>query len=128
MSRRTSLEAAATRRYGAGLMEAPSIFMPRVASRIDLENTSVRVERLLDINEADAIAEGISRSPANPALWHPYCLGVEGWEHPENSFQHLWLSINIRGQTDPTYPTSLHTTFVAAAVCPNAGGEIHDAL
>jgi hypothetical protein len=29
---------------------------------------------------------------------------------------------------NPGETTSLHTTFVAAAVCPNAGGEIHDAL
>jgi hypothetical protein len=48
----------------------PSIHMPRWASRLTLEITQVRVERLQDINKADCIAEGMTGLEEVHAGWH----------------------------------------------------------
>lgn len=69
----------------------PSIHMPRWATRITLELTGVRVERLQDISEADAIAEGIERSPRT-GRWLP-----GNCAEPEWAFRELWEQINGAG-------------------------------
>lgn len=77
----------------------PSIHMPRWASRITLEVTGVRVERLQDISEADAIAEGIERSGTfnwRNYLDHPYA----DFTSARRSYRSLWEQINGPGSWD----------------------------
>ncbi|TAM50179.1 MAG: hypothetical protein EPN57_20365 [Paraburkholderia sp.] len=65
----------------------PSIHMPRAASRITLEVTCVRVERLQEIDWEDAIAEGI-RDPRR-AAWR-----VDPIEGCVAKYRELWDSLN----------------------------------
>lgn len=88
----------------------PAIFMPRQASRITLEITQVRVERLHEISEEDAILEGIDgrRHPKDKQLWtwkdytrsqhfkepiYHYGSAVT----PQTTYAGLWESINGKG-------------------------------
>lgn len=64
---------------------APSIHMRRHRSRIDLEVTAVRVERLQDISPEDAMAEGVRCDCMHPV---PMCKGNI------DAFRDLWESIN----------------------------------
>ncbi len=72
----------------------PSIHMPRNLSRIDLEITSVRVERLQDISESDAIDEG-SFSWAGEQD-----TPVRDLLEARLVYRHLWESINGQGSWD----------------------------
>ena len=66
----------------------PSLFMPRWASRITLEITAVRVERVQDISEEDVEAEGL-------ALQSWAGEDLEGWPKTAG-FAQLWDSLNAK--------------------------------
>lgn len=76
-----------------GWYKRPSLFMPKYACRIKLKITNIRVERLQDISEADAIAEGIIEFKKDRA-YKNYTHGLGTHILPKESFQSLWESIN----------------------------------
>jgi len=82
----------------------PSIFMPRWASRITLEITGVRVERLNQISDDDCSAEGIKTSVGVGLIDGERCFHFQdssgycriGWI----AYRELWESINGPGSWD----------------------------
>ncbi len=79
----------------------PSIHMPRWASRINLEVVSVRVERLQDISEEDAMSEGIESWEERGVddaqdYYRDYVTGGHVY-NAKDSFRSLWQSINGPG-------------------------------
>lgn len=70
----------------------PSMFMPRWASRITLEVTEVRVQRIQEISEEDAKAEGIAEVEGKRGVWDGG--GPAMGPNPQVAFMRLWNSIN----------------------------------
>ncbi|QPI73894.1 hypothetical protein [Sphingobium sp. Cam5-1] len=87
------------------LLYRPSIFMPRWASRLTLTVTDVRVQRLQDCSEADALAEGIeARGVGSLWGWIDYLETnpnvTRHFADPRRSYASLWDSINGDGAWD----------------------------
>lgn len=73
------------------------IHMPRWASRITLEIVRIRVERLKEITEADAIAEGLFRWKNAEGKTYFGINRPDVWESdPRLTFKRLWNGINAK--------------------------------
>jgi hypothetical protein len=94
----------------------PCIHMPKAAARIWLEITDIRVERLNDISQEDALAEGIGRYfsglfqeeryqdylTKKPSVMAVNSMGWHNeWRDPVTSFYSLWQSINGNWEDNP---------------------------
>lgn len=95
----------------------PSIHMPRWASRLTLGIVEVRAQKLQDLADSDAVAEGIERVGGRHCLspWRNYRKGVEGemsmdCSCPRRSFMTLWESIHGKGAWEAN-PWVWATTF-----------------
>ncbi len=75
----------------------PSIHMPRAASRLTLKVTDVRIERVQDITEEQAIKEGINKHHQLPAFKSP--IGYH--TSPVYAFEELWNSIYGNWEENP---------------------------
>lgn len=92
----------------------PGMFMPRCHSRIDLEVTEIRVERLQAISESDCLAEGIQKqnvivdchcaggTHTEVSEDRYFCDGCDeqGFKFAADAYAHLWESINGPGSWD----------------------------
>jgi len=110
----TTLYRADMEGYEAPWNWSPSLFMPRHASRITLEVTALREERLQDISEEDAMAEGIEERFGVVGCngnggYHHEVMGYwylfeggddRGYDEAALAYRALWESINGPGSWD----------------------------
>jgi len=129
----------------------PSIHMPRWASRLTLTVTDVRVQRLRDISEADAIAEGarftdfgLSEPRGEASLdggrtWFPmpglpqpgwHMLDVDGPQQclvsARSAFANLWGKLHAKPGTrwdDNPWIVAVSFDVARHNIAPKEGGE-----
>ncbi len=116
----------------------PSMFMPRWASRLTLIVTDVRVERLQDISEADALAEGITCEnvivgmncyggmPCEETADRFFFDGCddEGFEDGVSAYAALWDHINGPGAWEANPWIAAYTFRVIKSNIDQIGGDV----
>lgn len=79
-----------------------SMFMPKRAARIYLKITDIRVQKLQQITDEDAIKEGIQEFTGGKVTKY----GIKGWKRtlfkdtPREAFRVLWEQVNGKGSWD----------------------------
>lgn len=88
----------------------PGMFLPRWASRLTLIVTDVRVQRLQEISEEDAVAEGVERDSDG---WLDYLMpATQCCGTARDSYRTLWDSLNAkRGHEWDANPWVVALTF-----------------
>ena len=92
-----------------GIMDRAAIHMPRWASRLTLTVTDVRVQRLQDISEEDALAEGVDEfacSKDRPGSWNGLSqadrIGMVQvlYGSARQAYRHFWDTVHSPGAWD----------------------------
>ena len=86
-------------------------FIPRWASRLTLSVTDLRVQRVQDISEGDAMAEGIESGQTSRGLmWKAYGEEPNCWvDTPRMSFIRLWDTLHGPDAWDRNEPVAAYT-------------------
>jgi hypothetical protein len=73
----------------------PSIHMPKISARIWLEVERIRMERVQDITDEDALLEGIKKIHHGRGQYYYHHKNSEphghNWSYPDRAFQDLWV-------------------------------------
>jgi hypothetical protein len=82
-----------------GWFKRPALFMPKEACRLFLQITSVRIERLQEITNEQALKEGIKVLEKDEAYFD-YLEECGSYATPRGSFTSLWCKINGQASWD----------------------------